>query len=54
MQKAFNRYKKTWEKNAYNIRNEAVHKGKPISESESSESIKTTADTIKFFMSLKR
>jgi|GEM_PF-2528689 len=42
-----------WEKNAYDIRNDTVHKGKIVSDVESSNAILTVTNTIKFLMSLR-
>lgn len=42
-----------WETNAYKIRNETVHKGKKISENESTKAITMVSETIKFILSLK-
>jgi hypothetical protein len=40
-----------WERDAYKIRNETVHKGKVISENESSKAITTVSETIRFILS---
>lgn len=42
-----------WKTDAYKIRNDTIHKGKKVSENESSKAITTVADTIKFILSLK-
>jgi hypothetical protein len=41
-----------WERDAYQIRNETVHKGKKISENESTNAITTVSNTIWFILSL--
>ncbi|HXW11663.1 MAG TPA: hypothetical protein VD694_02795 [Nitrososphaeraceae archaeon] len=41
-----------WERDAYQIRNETVHKGKKISENESSKAITTVSNTIRYILPL--
>jgi len=41
-----------WEKYAYEIRNETIHRGTRVSDADSVKAIETVTDTIKFLMSL--
>ena len=44
---------KEWEKNAYRVRNDVIHRGKNVSAQESKITLETNASTIKYIFSLK-